>query len=148
MLFKQLLWDIGYDDMAVVNLLMLGARICGPAAPSGIWRREQGPEQTISIEDLWRSAPEAQRQFLEPSSAPACADNEERDFANEVWQVTLEEVRDGSLLGPFTARQITAKHGARWVGAKRFGIVRDGKLCPIDDFSQYGHTLRWRIYIV
>ena len=37
MLFKEMLLDIGYDDMSVVTLLSLGVRVVGVCENSGIW---------------------------------------------------------------------------------------------------------------
>ena len=56
-------------------------------------------------------------------------------FAN-----TLEEVRQGALIGPFTSKELTETLGPLWVPAKRFGIRQGskGKVREIDDFSVFG----------
>ena len=49
----------------------------------------------------------------------------------------MEEVEEGGLRGPFTAEEIEARHGPRWIAARRFGIVQSEKIRPIDDFSEF-----------
>ena len=76
-----------------------------------------------------RSA-QAQKEMLTPR--PECPEDE------AVWEATLLDVESGSIRGPLTEAQIIERLGAQWTGARRFAIVQNGKVRPIDDFSEFG----------
>ena len=63
LLFKEMLSDIGYDDMRVVDLLTAGVRLVGEIPRVGIWPPD-GPRCTTR--SLWAGAFEAQKSVLEP----------------------------------------------------------------------------------
>ena len=138
LLFKAMLVDTEYDDMGVVDLLVSGIRICGRLPPTGIWRRCEGREETLSVADLWRSAPVAQKRLMDASSVDRAT--LDHGLHGKLWEQTMTEAGEGSIRGPFTPEQIQARNGSRWVGARRFAIVQNEKLRPIDDFSQFGHN--------
>ena len=128
LLFKEMLEAIHYDDLEVVGLLSTGIRLVGLLKQVGIWApKDAGPD--CSIQALWWAAPEAQKKLLAHRSPSA----EDR----AIWEATMDEVADGSLKGPFTKEELDAKHGPRWTGARRFAVVQNDKVRPIDDFSEF-----------
>ena len=65
LLFKELLVLIDFDDIAVVDLLLLGIKLVENVAKSGVWRPDPTKRARISVEELWRSARQAQSKVLE-----------------------------------------------------------------------------------
>ena len=57
------------------------------------------------------------------------------DMARGVWDKTLEELKKGYLRGPFSAAELTAKYGSKWIGSPRFGVSQKDVIRCIDDFS-------------
>ena len=130
LLFKQMLEDIQYDDPGVADLLVTGIKIIGELPKTGIWRPDPSREQKCPAEMMWAGAKDAQRKAL--SARPGWT---EEDAA--LWQCTLEEVTEGGLRGPLSVEEVSAVAGKLWVPARRFAVVQNGKLRPIDDFSEF-----------
>ena len=134
LLFKQMLIDIGYDDMGVVDLLITGVKIVGTPPRLGIWRPEDR-EAKISVRSLLGNAEEAKRKI-----------GAGRKFAwsklhQDLADIIADEVEIGLLNGPLTEEQMNVKLGSKaWVPARRFPLDQAGKLRPIDDFSEFGHN--------
>ena len=138
LLFKQMLLDIGYDDLGVVDLLKFGIETVGHLPRIGIWKQCQKPP-LLGVETLWEKAPEVQKQVMHYK------DGGPED--EEVWKLTLAERDEGGIRGPFTPKQVSMLLGPRWTAARRFAVVQgtketpDGpvpKVRPIDDFSEHG----------
>ena len=135
LLFKEMLRDIAYDDMSVVQLLSLGVRVVGICENTGIWVLTEEKLPRMSIRHLWASAQEAQKDVLKPRA------QQDDKLAKTVWDITAGpggEVESGLLKGPFTPEQISEQVGKLWVPARRFGLQQGAKIRPVDDFSQYG----------
>ena len=129
LLFREMLTDIGYDDMGVVKLLEEGIRVVGDLEKVGIWKPADALA-TLGPKTLWANSALIQKEMLTPR--PPC----EEDQA--VWDATVEEEKLGGIAGPYTAQEVTAKAGSFWVGARRFAILQNGKIRVIDDFSEFG----------
>ena len=135
LLFKEMLSNIKYDDMSVVELLTLGVRVVGLCQNTGIWQSSDEKLPKTTIKHLWASAKDAQKQALSQSS------KQEDSLTQKVWEITAGkdgEVEAGLLRGPFTPQQISDQVGNLWVPARRFGLQQGTKVRPVDDFSQFG----------
>ena len=106
LLFQEMLKAIQYDDLAVVDLLITGVQVIGTLGRVGIWKPED------------RSALISQATLLKGARAAQVDSARVRAVCNEdevIWNMTLEEVDEGCLAGPFTADEVTSKLGAHWV---------------------------------
>ena len=135
LLFKEMLKDIHYDDMSVVELLTLGVRIVGLCENTGIWTNTDDKLPKTNVRHLWASAKQAQADCMNHSH------QKDDELADDVWKLTAGkdgEVDSGVLKGPFTPKEISEQVGSLWIPARRFGIKQGAKIRPVDDFSQYG----------
>ena len=127
LLMREWLQDIGYDDLGVVDLLICGIKLVGNLERIGIWQPAD-KHATIPIEAIWAAAKEKQK---------AASDDRRSNESDKIlWDKTLEEVAGGCLTGPFTAEELTKKHGPLWMPSRRFGVLQNGDVRPIDDFSE------------
>ena len=128
LLFKEMLRDINYDDMAVVDLLIAGTKVVGTLERVGIWR-PANDEAVLSIKALCTKASGSslQKAALKPG-APSPLDK-------TVWDLTLEEAESKSIRGPLSIEEVESRVGKLWIAARRFPIKQGAKVRPIDDFS-------------
>ena len=106
LLFKEMLEEIGYDDMAVVDLLISGVQVIGTLDKVGIWKPEDRAA-LISKETLLMGAKAAQ---IDSRRTRQVSQEDE-----VVWQTTMDEVQEGCLDGPFSPDQLSEKLGQHWV---------------------------------
>jgi hypothetical protein len=132
LLFKEMLLDIGYDDMDVVNLIQGGVKVVGRLKEVGIWKRSEDRTPRCEVKDLWVSARQSQPKVMLGRGS------KDAELDDEVWACTMQEVEDGLLRGPKTAAEVSAQVGPLWTAARRFGIRQGDKVRPIDNFSEFG----------
>ena len=132
LLFKRMLEDIDYDDVAVHELLLTGVPLIGTVPKLPFWQLDHEKLPRTTPEMLWANARQAQASV----SRQACPVDSE--VTQKLWDLTLEETQEGGLEGPFGADDISAQLGALWVPARRFAVVQNSKIRPIDDFSEHG----------
>ena len=65
LLFKQMLVDIHYDDMDVVNFLNLGVPLVGKAKESNIWPKDESKLPRCEVKHLWSTARQSQEEILQ-----------------------------------------------------------------------------------
>ena len=135
LLFKEMLRDIGYDDLGVADLLVTGVKIVGTLPKIGIWKPEDR-QAKVSIKAALREAMEAKRTV----GLTRCSSWSELD--DRLVESTLQEVEEGHLKGPFSQEEMDSRIGSKiWLPARRFPVEQSGKLRPIDDFSEFGHNM-------
>lgn len=134
LLFKQMLMDISYDDMQVVSLLITGVKLLGTLKRLGIWRPDDKPAK-LSLRAALHNAVGAKDEIRRPRKSAW------KEVDKDLAECTKVEVNDGHLLGPFTEEEMNFRMGSKaWLPARRFPIEQNGKLRPIDDFSEFGHN--------
>ena len=133
LLFKEMLRDISYDDMDVVNIIKLGIRIVGLLKGTGIWEKSDEKMPRMEVRHLWASSQTAQAKVRDQSRSRG-----DDGLAKAVWDLTLEEAKNETIIGPLTEEEITSQVGKCWVPARRFGLKQGSKIRPIDDFSEHG----------
>ena len=106
LLFKEMLEAISYDDMGVVDLLLTGVQVVGTLDKIGIWKPEDRSAK-LSTSTLILGAQAAQEDSAR--LRPECAEDD------VIWQITMEEVEDGCLTGPYSISQLSQKLGKHWV---------------------------------
>ena len=58
LLFKELLEEIQYDDLGVVELMVQGVKLVGEMDEVGIWKKSEEKRAKCSIEQVWANATE------------------------------------------------------------------------------------------
>ena len=123
-LWKSLLEEHKYPDMAVVSELLEGTKLIGETDTTGLWPAKFVPATISEIELYDISARERESICNKVKETPS-----ETDRA--VWDKTLEEVEKGWLLGPFDPQQILSHYPL----SRRFGVVQGEKTRCVDEFS-------------
>ena len=118
LLFQEMLAAIQYDDLAVVDLLITGVQVIGTLGRVGIWKPED-KAALISQATLLKGAGAAQ---VDATRVRVVSPEDEA-----IWNLTLEEVEEGCLDGPFSADEVTAKLGAHWVPREAYGSLQELK---------------------
>ena len=83
LLFKEMLQDIGYDDMSVVELLSVGVRIIGLCQNTGIWTDSDEKLPRTTVRHLLASARDAQEEVMNHKS------KQEDELTKAVWDLTV-----------------------------------------------------------
>ena len=125
LLFKEILADLKYDDMEVVDEIISGGSLVGPVPVTDALDAKLKPAR-ISVEVLDELRDQCNHAVL--SRAVSCGD---ADLDRELWAETLEKVEKGHLLGPYDVDQLPA--GA-FVN-NRFPIKQADNVRPIDNYS-------------
>ena len=94
LLFKEMLEDIQYDDLGVVQELIDGATLTGDIPVTGVLNAKLKPAR-IDIEQLMDIAEQVKQQI---HCRTVSSGDEEMDSL--LWEKTLEEVKKGHLEGP------------------------------------------------
>ena len=58
----------------------------------------------------------------------------------QLWDVSLEELKEGECRGPFTADQLDDRHPEGWLAAERFAVEQKGKVRPCDNYAEFVHN--------
>ena len=124
-LWKSLLEEHEYPDMAVVDELLEGTKLIGETDTTGLWPAKFVPATMSEIELYELDTRERESICNKVKDTPS-----ETDYA--VWCKTLEEVEKGWLLGPFDPQQIPSHYPLN----RRFGVVQGEKTRCVDDFSR------------
>ena len=116
LLFKEMLEDVGYDDVEVVNEFISGATLTGGVPVTGVLDVNLKPAR-IELEQLMEISEQVTEQIF--ARTVSSGDNEVDKL---LWAKTLEEVDRGHLSGPY---QIDAlPHGC--LVNSRFPIIQGG----------------------
>lgn len=134
LLFKEMLQDAGVVDEELFTEMCSGFRLIGDLKPSGQFP-EQWKPAALGVEQLQQTAVWAQRAVVGSCRRVL----EDPEIANAVWQETVEQAAQDKqwVIGPFTAEEVTVRHGPFWIPSRRFGVRQSGKIRSVDDFSQF-----------
>ena len=137
LLFKEILADLQYDDVAVVDDLISGFKLTGWSPKTGVFDPDVR-RPTLSLTQLQKMAP-----GLNASIIRSVDESPVDQTTAKVWEETWAEVDKGWL------RPATSSTGCSV--AKRFGLQQKTKVRMIDDFSinKVNHTygLRERLRV-
>ena len=128
-LYKTLLLRAGSLDKDLPKLLLNGFPIVGPISKSGRWPAYEKQQTVISIEHALARAWETRAKILKRVRAVPVSDE-----LRSIWKASLEDVADGSCLGPFaTEAEVSACVGADdWIPTQRFAVVQKNKVRGCD----------------
>ena len=128
LLFQEMLKQASYYDMDVCNELTQGATLTGEAPRSGLWPSKFTPasmteQELMKVADLDR---------------PGIVEQLTYDIKNEqalsIWNQTMQETETGALAGPRRLDEVSHRYPL----SRRFGVIQNGKLRCINDFTRSG----------
>ena len=125
LLWKSLLEEHQYPDMAVLDELLEGTKLIGETETTGLWPAKFVPATISEIELYELGTRERESICNKVKDTPSETDD-------AVWSKTLEEVEKGWLLGPVDPNQIPSHYPL----SRGFGVVRGEKTRCVDDFSR------------
>ena len=125
LVWKEILEDLEYPDMGVVDEMIHGTELVGEVPPFGIFEKTFKPAD-MTVDQLRRSSASSRRaQFFK------CRSSGDAEIDTLVFQKTQEEVNLGWASGPWSLDDLP--EGA--VISRRFGLRQPGKIPLIDDLS-------------
>ena len=128
LLFREILTELNYPDLGVVDELQHGVDLTGDVPTTGMLPGKFAPSLLSDDSLSLRSA------LVHDQAVNSACSSGEVDIDLGVWQQTLEEVEAGWLEGPLPPDEIDPSEPI----SRRFGIRQGAKIRPIDDFSASG----------
>ena len=116
-------------DQTLPKFLLVGFPIVGPIAPSGRWPPYEKPQKVLSIDHALSRAWEIRAKITQRVRGVPVSDN-----LVKIWEATLEDVQEGSCLGPFASpEEVTDALGQDdWIPTQRFEVVQKNKVRGCD----------------
>ena len=124
-LWKEILSDLQYSDLGVIDELTTGTELVGEVPPCGVFEKSFKAAE-ITVENLAKSSKSSRfQQFYK------CRSSGDKEVDELVFTKTQEEVSLGWARGPYTLEELP--EGATI--SRRFGLRQPGKIRLIDDLS-------------
>ena len=134
---RVLLWqqlDTGFPDPGLIDEVREGFELVGPSTVSGaFFKRYKAPQQTV--EQL-----RSQCAWRKKATISKCRPTSNSDPDLELWKLTLEEVEQGWISGPFWSESEVSESLStdQWLCTRRFPVIQGPKVRVIDDCLQSG----------
>ena len=128
LLFEEILKDLSYPDVRVVDELKLGVNLVGEVPVTNMLPQKR--TQPLLTQSALNSRSSMIRSTVRASVGPS--GDEEMDTS--IWEQTIEEVSKGWLQGPLSDADVPFDAPI----SRRFGVRQKSKIRPIDDFSASG----------
>ena len=130
LLLERIAESFDWPDKNLCKDVSEGFPLVGTPEQTGIFPPEVNIP-TMSVAQL-----DEESRILKPMLWDKVAKGE---FDVDTWNATVEEATQKSWLdGPHSWEQLEEMFDGEWTPARRFGIIRSGKLRVIDDFSENG----------
>jgi hypothetical protein len=109
--------------------LLGGFPIVGQIAPTGRWPPYERPQKCVPVQDALDRAWEIRKKIIQRVEAVPVSEN-----LIKIREATLEDVQEGSCLGPFSsARKVTDLLACDdWIPTQRFEVVQKSKVRGCD----------------
>ena len=128
-LYDEMLAACGSVDRQLPTLLLHGFPIVGPIAATGRWP-SYGKQQTVLAVDYALSRAWAIRsKIINRVRGVPVTEN-----LKKIWEATLEDVKEGSCVGPFDHEEEVSKfvQAEDWIPTQRFEVVQKNKVRGCD----------------
>ena len=128
-LYKLMLEAVGSPDQGLAASLLSGFPIVGPIERSQRWPPYQKEQSPVSLDTLMQRAWDLRRKIVARVQSVPVTDN-----LKKMWEATLEDVQEGSCLGPFFS-EVAVSHVVQhdsWVPTQRFEVVQKNKVRGCD----------------
>ena len=128
LVWKEMLEEVNYPDMAVVDEMVQGTQLTGIIPPTGIFEKAFKPaESTVGMLMEGSASKRLAAFYSTRTSGDPTVDE-------VVYSKTMEEVNSGWALGPLTLEELPTQA----VVSRRFGLKQGEKVRLIDDLSGSG----------
>ena len=117
-LLERIAGSLGWPDSGLFNELREGFSLVGSHSHTRVFERDIRPP-AITLQELKKSFV-----FMRPALIGKVASSRPSELDRELWQKTMEEVQEGSLVGPLSEAQASDRHGDVWVPVRRFPVVQ------------------------
>ena len=128
-LYRVMLQCVKSVDQDLPDLLLHGFPIVGAIARANRWPPYPKEQTVVPLEELQRRAWDIRKKIVQRvASLPVSAN------LPKLWEATMEDVHDGSCLGPFRdERSVTEALGSDdWIPTQRFEVVQKNKVRGCD----------------
>ena len=125
LVFREMLEELGYDDVAVVDEMIQGGSLVGPVPVTDVLDAKLKPAR-ISVSTLDELREQCNASVF--ARTISCGDE---DLDLELWKKTMEEVEKGHLVGPLEPKDLPQGCFVN----NRFPIRQADKVRPIDNYS-------------
>ena len=128
-LYAELLKACRSVDQDLPKFLLEGFPIVGPIAPSHPWPDYPKEQKVVEIDTALARAWDLRSEIVKRVASIQISEN-----LKKIWDATLEDVQEGSTLGPFTSEdQITQLLDCNdWIPTQRFEVVQKNKVRGCD----------------
>ena len=116
LVFKEMLRDAGFSDEKFIEDIVAGMPLVGELRPTGEIPPIDKPA-SITIKELWKTA-----KWARHALSGSIRSSGDEDLDSVVYQGSVVERDKGWARGPFTAQQLTERHGPLWIASRRFGM--------------------------
>ena len=128
-LYRVMLSHVKSVDRDLPSWLLSGFPIVGPIACSNRWPSYPKDQTVVSLDELKARAWDMRRKIIKRvASLPVS------EHLPKLWEATLEDVQDGSCLGPFQEEEEVSKvlGTEEWIPTQRFEVVQKNKVRGCD----------------
>ena len=128
-LYAAMLQACDSPDVDLPDFLLHGFPIVGPIAPTKRWPPYNKDQKIIPVENALQRAWELRRKIVTRVANVPVTEN-----LKKIWEATLEDVEEGSCLGPFRSENEVTHHLAQedWIPTQRFEVVQKNKVRGCD----------------
>ena len=128
-LYRAMLAACQSVDQSLPDFLTYGFPIIGPIARTGRWPDYTRAQPNLAIAEALTRAWELRRKIVKRVQAVPVSDN-----LQKIWDATLEDVQEGSTVGPFNSEEeVTAfLRQDDWIPTQRFEVVQKNKVRGCD----------------
>lgn len=128
LLFAEMLRDLGYPDMGVIDELKHGSDLIGDIPVTGMLPGK------LSMATQTPEGLAARSRLVQKRVVHSMGPSGDCEIDDAVWSKTMQEVAEGWLSGPLDLSEV----GVDEPVSRRFGLKQRDKIRPIDDFSASG----------
>ena len=128
-LYAEMLSACKSVDKDLPVFLLHGFPIVGPIAPTGRWPPYTKPQKALSVQDALKWAWALRRKIISCAHGVPVSDNLRNN-----WEASIEDVTEGSCLGPFSEEAQVSKilDCEDWIPTQRFEVVQKNKVRGCD----------------
>ena len=128
-LYAEMLAACNSVDRDLPQYLLHGFPIVGPIAATGRWPPYSKPQKDLPVQAALDRAWALRRKIVSRVKGVPVSDN-----LKKIWQASIEDVEEGSCLGPFSSEaQVSECLGCDdWIPTQRFEVVQKNKVRGCD----------------
>ena len=133
-LWRELAQAAQTIDTSLIDAMLHGMRIVGPIATARRWASFDKAQFCLPHDQLRSRAWEFGSKVLKNVKAAEVTQN-----SSKVWEATMEDVHEGSTIGPFyTKEEVSKIVGEPWIPTQRFEVVQKNKVRGVDSATVNG----------